>query len=654
MFREGQHAKHAQPRDDNIKDGTEDANHNGKIDGDNGDGVYSESEIWTETNPNSWDTDQDSIRDNKEIEYGYDPLSNDTDGDGLNETEEDVDGDGELDYEETDPTDTDTDNDGLNDNLELKGWTVLIIFEATKEKKSDYNVFSDPRDFDSDNDGLNDYQEYKNTTDPYKSDSDEDGKTDIQELNGDYNSSATGIDGEPPEIWHFDCGYEASGYKGLGPLKIPTKLKAYVEVGAKDIFGIKYIHVDIRGLEDKSIITNNQKNITQKFEWTISGLSKIKRSVWDGFKLNVSVKDRNNNIGFKENEIGSIKDIVLSFFIGTLLSIVKIIMAFVDLLISLITDLAEIYFNIMIEPVVNGINKMMDLITTPLQNIIIFLVGDEEETKNNWRDNLSNVTNDIVNVFEIISIGAIAFTGIMLLVQIIELLVTKVLDGVSGGAATAATNIGTLIAEMLIGFIIGFVISSVINALKVDNSIKSLKQTKSILGKIVAVIAIIAEVIGLISIFSEPAVYWETGFAKMKAAFKLITKVVSGVFFSLVGLLIEFFSENLISKLDTSETIKSWIRVFMSILSMLFEVKGLKDEFENNAKNIARKKVAPLTTFFSKIAAVISAITTAVTIIDKYAKGKYDGVQSTFESIIEELKNIGVISDILKELGITG
>ncbi|HMA76641.1 MAG TPA: hypothetical protein VKO43_05005, partial [Candidatus Krumholzibacteriaceae bacterium] len=115
MFREGQHAKHAQPRDDNIKDGTEDANHNGKIDGDNGDGVYSKSEIWTETNPNSWDTDQDSIRDNKEIKYGYDPLSDDTDGDGLNETEEDVDGDGKLDSGETDPTDEDTDEDGLDD-----------------------------------------------------------------------------------------------------------------------------------------------------------------------------------------------------------------------------------------------------------------------------------------------------------------------------------------------------------------------------------------------------------------------------------------------------------------------------------------------------------------------------------------------------------
>ena len=69
MFREGQHAKHAQPRDDNIKDGTEDANHNGKIDGDNSDGKLTDTEVWTETNPNSWDTDQDSIRDNKEYEY---------------------------------------------------------------------------------------------------------------------------------------------------------------------------------------------------------------------------------------------------------------------------------------------------------------------------------------------------------------------------------------------------------------------------------------------------------------------------------------------------------------------------------------------------------------------------------------------------------
>ena len=82
MFHEGKRAKHAVPlkrpannpnisnndiigqkRHDNIKDGIEDANQNGRIDGDNGDGVWGESESWTELNPNAQDTDGDTFED---------------------------------------------------------------------------------------------------------------------------------------------------------------------------------------------------------------------------------------------------------------------------------------------------------------------------------------------------------------------------------------------------------------------------------------------------------------------------------------------------------------------------------------------------------------------------------------------------------------
>ena len=260
MFREGQHAKHAQPRDDNIKDGTEDANHNGKIDGDNGDGLYTKSEIWTETSPNLADSDDDEISDYWEIEYKYNPLSNDTDGDGLLDSEEDSNKDGKWDKndDETNPKEMDSDGDGLSDSQEIDGWTVIITYEATREEKDRYKVYSNPNKIHSDNDNINDYDEYRNVTDPNKEDSDGDGKTDQQEITGDYNSSATGIDGEPPEIWHFDCNYDGSDYKGFGKLKIPTKLIAYVEVGAKDLFGIKYILVDIDGLENKRIDTNNR------------------------------------------------------------------------------------------------------------------------------------------------------------------------------------------------------------------------------------------------------------------------------------------------------------------------------------------------------------------------------------------------------------
>ncbi|RLF65747.1 MAG: hypothetical protein DRN57_08445, partial [Thermoplasmata archaeon] len=46
--------------DDNLCDGVEDANQNGRIDGDNGDGIYGESETWTETSPNLQDSDGDT------------------------------------------------------------------------------------------------------------------------------------------------------------------------------------------------------------------------------------------------------------------------------------------------------------------------------------------------------------------------------------------------------------------------------------------------------------------------------------------------------------------------------------------------------------------------------------------------------------------
>jgi len=119
-----------------IKDGIEDANHNGRIDGDNGDGKYDESEIWKETDPNNIDTDGDTFSDKDEKEWGYNPLKKDSDGDGLTDIEEDKNKNGKYDPEnnETDVLKLDTDKDGLQDKLELDGWTVCIRFGSTKEE----------------------------------------------------------------------------------------------------------------------------------------------------------------------------------------------------------------------------------------------------------------------------------------------------------------------------------------------------------------------------------------------------------------------------------------------------------------------------------------------------------------------------------------
>jgi len=159
-------------------------NQNKRIDGDNGVGTYRDSETWEETSPNLKDSDKDTFSDKDEDDWEYNPLSIDTDGDSLSDDTEDEDG------------------DSLDDNMEIEGWTVVIIFKVTKELDKRYNVTSDPRDIDSDNDGLVDFQEYSNATG--KSDSDGDGKTDLQELTKNYNRSANVIDGEPPEICKFN------------------------------------------------------------------------------------------------------------------------------------------------------------------------------------------------------------------------------------------------------------------------------------------------------------------------------------------------------------------------------------------------------------------------------------------------------------------
>ncbi|MFO1492866.1 MAG: hypothetical protein U1F87_18595 [Kiritimatiellia bacterium] len=60
---------------DGLRDGDEDANHNGSIAGDlNGNRVYDAGESWAETNPLAADTDQDGLPDGWEVRYQFDPL----------------------------------------------------------------------------------------------------------------------------------------------------------------------------------------------------------------------------------------------------------------------------------------------------------------------------------------------------------------------------------------------------------------------------------------------------------------------------------------------------------------------------------------------------------------------------------------------------
>ncbi len=142
------------------------------------------------------DSDGDGLTNQRELEIGTNPFSVDSDGDLLDDGEEDANGDGryrgdanengifepEL-GEETDPTNPDTDGDGLSDGLEK-------LFET------------DPFRDDSDGDGLSDGNEYELSIDehlclrPSRADSDGDGMNDGAELAAGSNPCDPDSDGD--------------------------------------------------------------------------------------------------------------------------------------------------------------------------------------------------------------------------------------------------------------------------------------------------------------------------------------------------------------------------------------------------------------------------------------------------------------------------
>jgi|GEM_PF-720273 len=159
-----------------------------------------------ETNPNDADSDNDTLSDGMEVitsDYGADgigrhtdPLNVDSDGDGLNDNVEDADGDGRVDPGETDPTVADSDNDGLPDGVEVNGANPTDpldndsdndgILDGDEDRDGDGRRDpdeSDPNDTDTDNDGLPDGTEDADRdgvvdpgeTDPTDDDTDNDG-----------------------------------------------------------------------------------------------------------------------------------------------------------------------------------------------------------------------------------------------------------------------------------------------------------------------------------------------------------------------------------------------------------------------------------------------------------------------------------------------
>ena len=110
-----------------------------------------------------FDSDNDGIPDQVEMDTGTNPYSDDTDNDGLADGEEDANHNGQVDYlqDETDPRRWDTDGDGVSDGVE-EGLSTPNANDT------------DPGEFEGDLDPST-------TTDPTRTDTDGDGRSDGEE-----------------------------------------------------------------------------------------------------------------------------------------------------------------------------------------------------------------------------------------------------------------------------------------------------------------------------------------------------------------------------------------------------------------------------------------------------------------------------------------
>ena len=146
------------------------------------------------TNPNSVDSDNDSLTDGEEVKTHHtNPNSNDSDGDGLKDAEE-------ITTYHTNPISDDSDADGLKDAEEI------MIYHTN------------PNSDDSDNDGLKDAEEITtHHTNPNSDDSDGDGLKDGEEI-GTYSTNPNDIDSDDDNLSDGD---EVNTYY-TNPNKIDT------------------------------------------------------------------------------------------------------------------------------------------------------------------------------------------------------------------------------------------------------------------------------------------------------------------------------------------------------------------------------------------------------------------------------------------------
>ncbi len=120
--------------------------------------------VFSQSSDDNPDTDRDGITDDVERRTGTSAESADSDGDGLDDGDEDANQNGTLDAGETDPRNWDTDNDGLSDFEETSvGFRVSRYAPSSTSGRFNtanvVRIFTNPRAADSDGDGIGDFEE---------------------------------------------------------------------------------------------------------------------------------------------------------------------------------------------------------------------------------------------------------------------------------------------------------------------------------------------------------------------------------------------------------------------------------------------------------------------------------------------------------------
>ncbi|PVZ66760.1 carboxypeptidase regulatory-like domain-containing protein [Pelagibaculum spongiae] len=193
-----------------------------------GDGLSLEQEFALGTNPRAIDTDNDGLSDYDELNRGSNPLDADSDGDGLK--------DGiEVNHYSTNPMSKDSDNDGLSDSAEIKSFQTDPLRQDTDGDGINDGVEvdngmapTDPADaeLDQDNDGLTAKQEFEAGTSLFNADTDNDGLNDGLEVNQ-YGtspiSSDTDQDGESDRL-EIEYGSDPLDPDSTGTVAFPVTL----------------------------------------------------------------------------------------------------------------------------------------------------------------------------------------------------------------------------------------------------------------------------------------------------------------------------------------------------------------------------------------------------------------------------------------------